>query len=220
MKTCKNFKSTNLKYLDIFLLVSFFISGGCAIIYQVTWQRLLQGMIGVDIDSIVIIVSVFMLGIGVGGGLGGYLADISGRYRLWIYIFLELGIAIYGLFSTKIFSVIDIIILEQGFIENRLYNSVFLFVILCVPTTLMGMTLPILTIAFNEFRKNIGLSVGLLYFFNTLGASLGAMFVPFVLFPIMTLNETILVAVCGNIVVALCTWMAIYFLLPHCLPKN
>jgi len=64
-----------MKMLDAVLLSSFFLSGVCALVYQVGWQRSLYGIIGVDIDSITIVVSVFMLGIGVGGMLGGWLAD-------------------------------------------------------------------------------------------------------------------------------------------------
>ncbi len=64
---------TSLKITDISLLFSFFISGSSALIYQTCWQRSLYGVIGVDIDSITIIVSIFMLGIGIGGMLGGRL---------------------------------------------------------------------------------------------------------------------------------------------------
>ena len=67
---------------DLLLLLGFFISGGSALVYQVGWQRALYAYIGVDIDSITIIVSVFMLGIGVGGMLGGWLADRLPRHRL------------------------------------------------------------------------------------------------------------------------------------------
>lgn len=55
------------KFFSWLILASFFISGCSALIYQVSWQRALYGLIGVDMDSITIIVSVFMLGIGVGG---------------------------------------------------------------------------------------------------------------------------------------------------------
>ena len=61
--------------LNMLLLLSFFISGCSALMYQVSWQRALYALIGVDMDSITIIVSVFMLGIGLGGMLGGWLSD-------------------------------------------------------------------------------------------------------------------------------------------------
>jgi predicted MFS family arabinose efflux permease len=67
---------------DKLILFSFLFSGCAALIYQVSWQRALYGLIGVDMDSITIIVSVFMLGIGLGGMLGGWLSDqVRGKPR-------------------------------------------------------------------------------------------------------------------------------------------
>ena len=54
----------------------FFVSGVAALVYQVCWQRLLFSAFGVDIDSVTIIVSVFMLGLGL-GALAFYLADAA-----------------------------------------------------------------------------------------------------------------------------------------------
>lgn len=82
--------------LDALLLLSFFISGCSALIYQVCWQRSLYGVIGVDMDSITIIVSVFMLGIGMGGMIGGWLSDHYPVQRLGLYAGAELSIALYG----------------------------------------------------------------------------------------------------------------------------
>lgn len=62
-------KKESRNFFEILVLVSFFISGCSALMYQVSWQRALHALIGVDMDSITIIVSVFMLGIGLGGML-------------------------------------------------------------------------------------------------------------------------------------------------------
>ena len=72
----------------------------------------------------------------------------------------------------------------------------------------MGVTLPLLTMAFNERRVNIGVSVGQLYFVNTLGAAAGAAVVPFVLLPVWTLGQVVWMAVAGNVVVTLCALAA------------
>ena len=194
--------------LDASLLISFFISGCCALIYQLAWQRLLYGFIGVDTDSVTIIVSAFMLGIGLGGTLGGWLADVAPRYRLRIYIAVELGIALCGARSVWILSVLDGWIVQQSWMASRAWGAAVSFVVLSVPTILMGMTLPILTMAFNERRENIGVSVGTLYCINTLGAALGAMLVPFVLLPIIGLDRILTLAACGNVLVASSAWLA------------
>ena len=53
----------------------FVVSGAAALIYQVCWQRMLFEGFGVDIESVTIIVSAFMLGLGLGSLAGGELAD-------------------------------------------------------------------------------------------------------------------------------------------------
>ena len=46
--------------------ILFFFSGFPALLYQIVWQRALFTLYGVNIESVTIIVSVFMLGLGLG----------------------------------------------------------------------------------------------------------------------------------------------------------
>lgn len=186
--------------LDAILLGSFFLSGCCALMYQVGWQRSLYGIIGVDIDSITIVVSVFMLGIGFGGMLGGRIADLAPRRRIQFYAAAEFSIALYGLMSLALLEHLNDWLAVIG--EGGLWSGAASFLFLIMPTTLMGMTLPLLTMAFNEWKKSIGVSVGQLYFFNTLGAATGAGMVPFLLLPHWPLDHVIRLAALGNILVA------------------
>lgn len=50
----------------------FLISGFAALIYQIVWQRSLFTAFGVNIESITIIVSIFMFGLGIGSLAGGF----------------------------------------------------------------------------------------------------------------------------------------------------
>lgn len=193
-------KIRGLSLIDSLLLLSFFLSGCSALIYQVGWQRALYGVIGVDIDSITIIVSVFMLGIGFGGMLGGWIADRFPRQRIHFYAAVEFSIAVYGLFSLMMLTTIGDWLMRAGGGGVLTAGAGFTFFLL--PTTLMGVTLPLLTLVFNEWRKNIGVSVGQLYFVNTFGAAAGAGLVPFVLLPLWPLDKVILTAVIGNVMVA------------------
>src|SRR3982074_180256 len=56
------------------LCVLFFFSGFPALIYQLTWQRALFRIFGVNIESVTIVVTAFMLGLGFGSLLGGVLS--------------------------------------------------------------------------------------------------------------------------------------------------
>ena len=48
------------------LCVLFFFSGFPALIYQLTWQRALFRIFGVNTESVTIVVTAFMLGLGLG----------------------------------------------------------------------------------------------------------------------------------------------------------
>jgi predicted membrane-bound spermidine synthase len=78
------------------LYALFFFSGAAALIYQIVWQRMLFTIFGVDLESITVIVSVFMFGLGLGGLLGGVLADKFSTRLLQLYMMIELGVAIFG----------------------------------------------------------------------------------------------------------------------------
>src|SRR5436853_4397413 len=55
----------------------FFFSGFPALIYQLTWQRALFRIFGVNMESVTIVVTAFMLGLGVGSLAGGWLSQRS-----------------------------------------------------------------------------------------------------------------------------------------------
>src|SRR6266480_5004257 len=60
------------------LCVLFFFSGFPALIYQLTWQRTLFRIFGVNIESVTIVVTAFMLGLGFGSLAGGWLSKRRG----------------------------------------------------------------------------------------------------------------------------------------------
>lgn len=83
---------------SILLFLVFFFSGFSALIYQVVWQRLLTLHYGVGPVSVTLIVSVYMVGLGVGSLFGGYLAE-KVRSKIVLYSAIELLIGIFGLIS-------------------------------------------------------------------------------------------------------------------------
>lgn len=182
----------------------FFISGFSALIYQVCWQRLLFTGFGIDLTSITVIVSVFMAGLGIGAFFGGRIADKYSQSIILIFCLIELGIGFFGLFSHKfILSIQDLLIHASLF-----STAIGSFLLLLFPTFLMGTTLPLLTSFFNQHIKNIGDSIGRLYFFNTLGAAFGALATGYVLFNFFTLSQTIYIAGIFNLIIALSIYLS------------
>src|SRR5262245_10284828 len=85
------------------LLVLFFISGFGALLYQVIWQRLLGLITGLDLNAATMIVTVFMLGMGVGSLAGGYLADrLDARRLLLVFATAEAIIACFAVGSRAL----------------------------------------------------------------------------------------------------------------------
>lgn len=180
------------------LAAIFFISGFSALVYQVSWQRLLFTGFGVDLTSITLIISVFMMGLGIGAFFGGRIADKFSSKIILIFCLVEMFIGMFGLVSYYL-----ILGLQSVLIQASLpVLSVFTFLLLLLPTFLMGLTLPLLTGYFNQFIDNIGQSIGTLYFYNTLGAAIGALATGFILFNYLTLSQTIQLAAVFNIVIA------------------
>src|ERR1041385_7506579 len=123
------------------LAVLFFFSGFPALIYQLTWQRALFRIFGVNIESVTIVVSAFMLGLGLGSLGGGWLSGRRGVPLLAVFGVAELGIGLFGAFSLPIFHYVAHF--TAGTSESK--TAAITFVLLLAPTALMGSTLPILT---------------------------------------------------------------------------
>src|SRR6266705_5882772 len=85
------------------LCVLFFFSGFPALIYQLTWQRALFRIFGVNIESVTIVVTAFMLGLGFGSLAGGWLSKRRGITLLPLLAGIEFLTGTFGVFSLAIF---------------------------------------------------------------------------------------------------------------------
>src|SRR5215510_1012209 len=85
------------------LCVLFFFSGFPALIYQLTWQRALFRIFGVNIESVTIVVTAFMLGLGLGSLAGGWLSKRRRLPLLPLLAVIELLTAAFGIVSLAIF---------------------------------------------------------------------------------------------------------------------
>jgi spermidine synthase len=157
----------------------FFASGAAALCYQIAWQRALFGWYGVDLDSVTAIVSIFMLGLGVGALIGGWLADRYPKHRIAIFSVIELLIALFGFASLDLIDGMGTLFANQSLpVIIGLTFAVFL-----IPTCAMGATLPVLVTEMTARNSNVGQSTGQLYYLNTLGAAAGALAAAYVLLP-------------------------------------
>ena len=154
----------------VLVSILFFLSGAAGLIYQTVWVRLLELYFGVTLTITTLIVSAYMAGLGLGSLLGGRIASKS-RNTILLYGLIEAGVGVFGIFSPFLINWIG-----KNTAGSPYILSIFLsFVLLLLPTLLMGMTLPLLTQAFVTHVETSGQVIGLLYRINTLGAAIGAL---------------------------------------------
>lgn len=183
--------------------VVFCLSGASALVYQVAWQRILALQSGAGIYSIAVIVAAFMAGLGLGSHVGGRLsARLGPGTALAVFAALELGIGLFALASVPLYY--DLLYLE-GF---QLYQSPWAaallhFAALALPTTMMGMSLPMLVHATVADAPSAYRTIGYLYGINVVGAALGAVLAPWVLMRQFGVSGAIVAGAGGNLVAGL-----------------
>src|ERR1017187_10471688 len=122
------------------LCVLFFFSGFPALIYQLTWQRALFRIFGVNIESVTIVVTAFMLGLGLGSLAGGWLSKRRGIPLLPLLGGIELMTGAFGFVSLAIFDKVG----EFTIGLSLPATAAVTLALVVVPTLLMGATLPVL----------------------------------------------------------------------------
>ncbi len=173
--------------------VVFFVSGFAALLYQTTWQRALFTLFGTNIESVTVVVTAFMAGLGLGSLVGGKLSDSETRPLLPIFAAIELATALYGAFSLDLFAWAG-----AGVAGSTGQTAVVSFSLVLLPTLLMGSTLPLLAAHLVRAYGDVGRSVGVLYAVNTFGAAAGALVSATVLLRHLGLSGTTLLAVALN----------------------
>ncbi|HTS32163.1 MAG TPA: hypothetical protein VMH81_40110 [Bryobacteraceae bacterium] len=177
--------------------VLFFTSGFPALLYQIVWQRTLFAIYGVNIESVTVVVSAFMLGLGLGSLAGGRISRAPSAPLLPLFGGIELGIAAYGLASLPLFRAVA----QFTAGAQPLQTGVLSFALVLVPTVLMGATLPLLVAQLVRVSGNVGQSVGALYFVNTLGSAAACFVAALVTMPRLGMSGSIRVAAALNVLV-------------------
>jgi len=166
------FDKSSLTGDGMLLNILFFCSGMPALVYQIVWERALFAIYGVNAESVAVIVSAFMLGLGLGAIVGGKLSARFPRHGIILFAFAELGTAVFGLFSLPIFHWAA----KFSAGVSLPYTVVLSLMLLIVPTVLMGATLPLLVEHLVRFSGQVGHSVAILYFANTFGSAAACAF--------------------------------------------
>jgi spermidine synthase len=192
------------------LLAVLFVSGIAGLINQIGWQRAVKVYLAnSETLSSMIVVLVFMLGLGVGSMVA---ARYSSRLRnpLLVLAGIELLLATVNLVLIAVFgnrlrelaSAFQSAALASG-IPSTVPYAALSFAVLLLPCFLMGLTIPF---AGEAAQRQLGvsrqLSVTHFFFVNTIGAVAGTLLCGFVLLPVFGQRIALSVAASANLLAA------------------
>ncbi len=194
----------------IYLLV--FLSGFCALIYQVLWMKELGLLFGNTSHAAGATLAAFFAGLAVGSWFWGKRAARCGN-PLRIYAGLELGIAITALLYFVVMKGYHVIYPE---VYQSVHSGTWLLaikfllalVLIFPPAFCMGGTIPV--IGQHAIRKpsQFGSTSALLYGINTLGATLGALLAGFFMPLWFGFQATCFIAMGITVIVAALAFLA------------
>lgn len=185
----------------------FTVSGASALIYQIIWSRWLSLSLGTTTASVSIVLGCFMIGLALGSHVAGRVLHRVTNVMRW-YAVMELGIGSFALIFPWLFGLGDTIFsiimsADSSPAYSLSVRAIFSFLLLMVPTTFMGATLPLLTEYFRRNpRRTFSFRAGLLYAANTLGAAIGIIAASFVLIELAGVSATNMIAAFMNFSVA------------------
>ena len=190
------------------VLLLFFGSGFSGLVYEVVWMRLLSLVFGNSVYASATVLAGFMGGLAIGSYIFGKVADRAAN-PLRLYGVLELLVGGIALLFPFLLKALVPVYLWYARVSGATYHSlsfaqaVLLVILLLIPTTLMGGTLPLLTRHLTRQTALLGRNLGLLYGLNTWGAVLGCAAAGFVLIASLGVRATTWVAVAITLLVGL-----------------
>ena len=189
------------------LLALVFATGFASLMYEVLWVRMFSLVFGATVFATSTVLTAFFAGLAIGSLIFGKLVDRFER-PLLLYGLAEAGIGAYSAAFPSILlflqeSFVGLVReFEHSFYALSLVRFAACFLLLLLPTTLMGATLPVLGRLMVEARKRVGKGIGYIYATNTVGASLGCAVTGLLLIEAWGVSRTHWLAVGLNLAVA------------------
>lgn len=189
--------------LATLLTLAIFLAGFAALIYEITWFRMMSLLMGATTRASVVVLAGFMAGLGIGAGYWGN--KISQKKAV--------GSIISGLFlATAIANLLMYFLLKPFIIQ--LYSSaihpallnvlVFItaLILMAIPAFFMGGILPVGSALLKNTSLQTSKIIGKLYTSETIGSVLGGLLTAFVFLGLLGQQATFMLAVAINLMVA------------------
>lgn len=186
------------KPISLFVVALLFVASGAAgLIDQVCFSKYLTEVVGATAQAVSAVLAAFMTGLSLGAHLGGRFSRRT-KQPLAAYGALEILVALGVALSPFGFSLLQPAFvalarhIPQSIVLLSLLRWAFAMLVVIVPTTAMGATLPLLARLVEErpdpqARRR---ALGVLYAANTLGGAMGAVGSAYFVLPALGLRAT------------------------------
>jgi len=206
------------------ILVAAFISGAAALIYQVSWVKMLTLTFGSTTGAAAAVIAAYMGAMGLGAWLYKRWERLF-HSPAWAYAVLEAGIALTAVaVSSVMYDLPGLYAGVSRHFDNRVVTDalrfLLTFLLLGVPAALMGATFPALSRVAIREQPEVHRYVGLVYGVNTLGAAVGVILSGFILIEAFGNMHSVWLAACANLVAAALAAVLALRLRPDVLPAQ
>jgi spermidine synthase len=191
------------------LFLLFFCSGFCSLLYQVVWMRMAFAHFGVITPVLSVVLSVFMLGLGLGSWLGGkWVHEWSQRLKIssaYFYAGTELIIGIGAFLVPQLFQFGEDYLLKAGEASSTGYlliSAIFIVVAILPWCIMMGATFPLMMSFVRQTDPANQSSFSFLYVANVMGAMAGTALTALVLVEVFGFRSTYMIAATINCSIA------------------
>lgn len=176
--------------------------------YEIIWTRFLNLTFGCTTYSITTVLTAFMAGLALGSLVFGRIVDRWNKPLLF-YGLIEMAIGVFALLTIPVFAGITegyLFLVKQMDLSGSsqlILKFGLSFLVMLLPTTLMGASLPVLSKYFIITRQDLSKRLGLLYAVNTFGAVLGTFLVGFTFLYTLGLRSSLIFAAVLNLGIGL-----------------
>jgi len=187
------------------------ISGLAAMIYEVTWVRMLIPVIGSSTYSFSLMLVAFISGITIGSLIVSSLVQrvknlsaILAWCQVAIVLSMLATLPLYARIPYEFWKAASILTRSDATYPIFLAIQFFFgFTLMIVPTIFLGMSLPVATRIASRGINVLGKSVGNIFAVNTLGTVIGSLLAGLVLIPLIGVKHAIEVGIGCNLLAAL-----------------
>lgn len=191
----------------------FFVSGFTALVFEVVWAKQACLIFGNTTFASACVIGAFLTGLAIGSHAAGRRADgVSPARALGLYGLLEIGVGAYALAYPYLCRLLSPAYRDayNGLFQDHLQLSfvrfLLSFLLLVVPTVLMGATFPMLARFVDRGALEKDGAVGRLYAMNLTGAACGAFASGYILIAALGLGGTSGLAAGMNLLIGFYAW--------------